>query len=143
MTDTATFIKVWEGCKLKTYTDSAGIHTIGFGHIGVDVKPDMQISIQRADALLEEDIGKAKSLITQYITVPLNQNQMSAVISLVFNCGVAPLKGSLGHLLNAGDYDTAALQFERWTHAGGKVLGGLVRRRAAEKKLFLTQPTGD
>lgn len=137
-----TIIRVFEGLRLKAYDDGTGTLTIGVGHTGIDVKPGMEISIQRAEELLKADIARAKALITQYIEVPLNDNQMAALISLVFNCGAAPLKGTLGHLLNAKDYDTAALQFARWTHAGGRVLNGLVRRRAAEKKLFLT-PTGE
>lgn len=138
MTDAATFIKTWEGLRLKAYQDSVGVWTVGYGHTGIDVTPDMVITHEQADTMLDNDIARARALIVQYIQVALTENQMIALLSLVFNCGVAPLTGTLGHLLNAGDYSTAALQFSRWCHAGGKVLAGLERRRSAEQKLFNT-----
>jgi len=52
--------------------------------------------------------------------------------------GAANLESStLRRLLNAGDHEAAAEQFPRWNKAGGKVLAGLVRRREAERDLFL------
>ena len=40
--------------------------------------------------------------------------------------------------LNAGDYKGAAAEFPRWNKAGGKVINGLVSRRKAERKVFLS-----
>lgn len=59
-------------------------------------------------------------------------------MSFVYNLGAANLASStLLKLLNRGDYQGAADQFSRWVNAGGKRLGGLVKRRAAERVLFL------
>ena len=138
MTDAAALIKQFEGCRLKSYQDSVGVWTCGYGHTGSDVKPGMQISLNQADDWLYDDIKIAQGRIIQYITTPINDNQLAALTSLVFNLGTAPLKGTLGHMLNQGDYAGAASQFSLWVHAGGKILQGLVTRRAAEKKLFLT-----
>lgn len=138
MTDLRTLIRVFEGLKLKTYIDPVGIRTIGFGHTGKDVLPDMVITIAEADELLEQDIRRAQGLIKKYIKVPLNKYQLDALTSMVFNLGSAPLKGTLGRFLNAGNYNQAADELDRWVHAGGIVLKGLVLRRAAEKKMFLT-----
>jgi len=56
----------------------------------------------------------------------------------VYNVGIANFKKStLLKKLNKGDYEEASNQLLRWTRAGGKVLNGLVRRREAEKELFL------
>lgn len=143
MTEQAeTIIKIFEGLRLKAYQDSVGVWTIGHGHTGIDVYPDMEITLDQAETMLQADIAKADALIAQYITVPLNDNQFSALESLVFNEGVKPLTGTLGHLLNAGDYTSAALQFMRWVYAGNQILPGLSKRRAAEQKLFNT-PTGE
>jgi lysozyme len=38
--------------------------------------------------------------------------------------------------LNSGDFANAAEQFDKWDHAGGKVVAGLLRRREAEQALF-------
>lgn len=139
---TQILIKTFEGLRLKAYRDSIGVLTIGYGHTGSDIKPNMQISIEQAESLLDEDIAEARSLIKQYITVALNENQLAALTSLVFNLGSAVLKGTLGKMLNNGDYAGASQQFPRWCHAGADILPGLVKRRAAEQKLFNT-PTGD
>ena len=72
------------------------------------------------------------------VTAPLNQNQWDALMSFTYNLGAANLESStLRRLLNAGNYSAAAEQFPRWNKAGGQVLAGLVRRRAAERDLFL------
>lgn len=72
------------------------------------------------------------------VTAPLSQNQWDALMSFTYNLGAANLESStLRRLLNAGNYAAAAEQFARWNKAGGQVLAGLVRRRAAERDLFL------
>lgn len=135
-------IKEFEGCKLEPYQDSGGIWTNGYGNT-VGVNPHESITQEQADLDLSRNIKIAIQRIRTYITAPLNQNQLDALTSLVFNLGVAPLKGTLGRLLNARDYHGAAEQFTLWIHCQGKVLQGLVTRRAAEKALFLTSTQGE
>ncbi len=72
------------------------------------------------------------------VTVPLNQNQFDALVSLTYNIGSGAFNNStLLKKLNKGDYQGAADQFLVWNKAGGKVMKGLVRRREAEQALFL------
>ena len=129
-------IKKFEGFRPKAYLCPANVWTIGYGHTK-DVRPNDTVTELQADALLRKDCATAEELVNKYIEMPLSNNQFSALVSLVFNCGHAPLKGTLGKLLNAGDYDGAADQFPRWNKAAGKVLNGLVVRREAERALFL------
>lgn len=71
------------------------------------------------------------------VKVPLSQGQFDALTSFTFNLGAGALASStLLKKLNAGDCAGAQKEFGRWVHAGGEVLQGLVRRRAAEAKLF-------
>ncbi len=73
------------------------------------------------------------------MTVPVTQQQFDAMVSLAFNVGAhAFSKSTLVRKLNAGDVRGAADEFLRWNKAGGQVLDGLVRRRRAERDLFLT-----
>ncbi|KRJ11905.1 lysozyme [Acinetobacter nosocomialis] len=59
-------------------------------------------------------------------------------VSLTYNIGSGAFKNStLLKKLNKGDYQGAADQFLVWNKAGGKVMKGLVRRREAERALFL------
>lgn len=129
----------FEGLRLAVYPDEAGLPTIGYGHL---IKPDESftvISIAQAEALLNADLQPARAAVGKYVTVPLNENQRAALVSLVFNIGVGAFVAStLLNVLNEYDYRGAAAQFDRWVYAGGKVSKGLQTRRAAEKALFLS-----
>jgi lysozyme len=87
--------------------------------------------------ILERDLAQYAAAVRAAVKVPLNDNQFGALVSFTYNLGAKNLnKSTLLKKLNAGDYDAAAKEFGRWTRAGGKVLPGLVRRRAAEADLF-------
>lgn len=92
-----------------------------------------------AEALLRQDLASVETGIVRLCPVPLTDAQFSALVSLAYNIGLDALAGStLRRLLLAGDITGAADQFPRWCRAGGRMLPGLVRRRAAERALFLT-----
>lgn len=130
-------IKNSEGCRLKSYRCPAGLWTIGWGHTGPDVFEGMTIPQQYADDLLVRDVARFEIAIRQTVTAPLNENQFSALVSFAYNC-----KGwgasTLVRKLNQSDYAGAAAEFPRWVHAGSTALPGLVIRREAERKLFLS-----
>ncbi len=136
-------IKKFEGKYLEAYTCPAGVLTIGYGHTGtIDGKPiklGMKISEKKAEKLLEKDLKQFEKGVSDYVKVPLTQGQFDALVSFSFNLGLGSLKSStLLRLLNGGNYKEAAEQFGRWVKAGDKTLEGLVKRREAEKKLFLS-----
>jgi GH24 family phage-related lysozyme (muramidase) len=71
-------------------------------------------------------------------TITTRENQFSAMVSFAFNVGLNAYRGStLLRKHNAGDFAGAAAEFPRWVYAGGEVLPGLVRRREAERTLYL------
>ncbi|MGI0011972.1 MAG: lysozyme [Nitrososphaera sp.] len=130
-------IRSFEGCKLSAYRDSGGVLTIGYGHTGADVKPGQMITDERATALLRADVARFETAVNDAAKVPLTQGQFDALVCFSFNVGAAALRKSiLLRLVNVGDFAGAALQFQRWNKAGGKVLAGLIRRRTAERALF-------
>jgi GH24 family phage-related lysozyme (muramidase) len=89
--------------------------------------------------LLMLDIAKFERGVNRLIDVPLNQNQFDALTSFAFNLGNGSLQAStLRKKLNREDYEGAADEFPRWVFAGGRKLRGLVKRRYAERELFLT-----
>lgn len=129
-------IKQYEGCKLKAYKCPAGIWTIGYGRTK-KVKAGDTCSQAQADAWLIEEYDVFERQVLALVKVPLTANQLGALVSFTYNLGAQSLKESkLRRLLNEGDYDGAAGQFARWNKAAGKVLKGLVKRRAAEAALF-------
>lgn len=130
-------IKQFEGERLTAYICPAGELTIGVGHSGPDVKPGQKITVTESEALLRADLTKFEKAVSAAVKVPLNQNQFDALVVLAFNIGLSAFAGStLVRLLNGKDFTGAAAQFERWNRGGGKVLPGLVSRRAAEAALF-------
>lgn len=135
-------IKSFEGLRLAAYQDGGGIWTIGYGHIK-DVQPTDTCTPTQALTWLQEDIAQQGELpIQELVHVPLDDNEYSALVSLCFNCGRAPLLGHLGKYLNAEEFSRAANEFLVWNHINAIVSEGLTKRREAEKALFLT-PTGE
>lgn len=129
-------IKSFEGLRLSAYKCPADAWTIGYGTTA-GVKEGQTITKELAENLLREDVGRFEQQVLRLVKAPLSQGQFDALVSFTYNLGAGNLSSStLLRLLNAGLYDDAALQFQRWNKAGGKVLAGLVRRRAAERALF-------
>jgi lysozyme len=135
-------IKRFEGCKLKAYQDVAGVWTIGYGHTAAAGGPSpmrgMKISQIEADYILEGDLMKFEAAVSRALTRPANENQFAAMVSLCFNIGDGAFaKSSVFKFFNAGEMAKAANSFLLWNRAGGMVVPGLVKRRAAEMALFL------
>ncbi len=134
-------IKSFEGVRLTAYkaVPTEQYWTIGYGHYGADVRKEQTITQAQADAYLKADVERFEKAVNNNVKVALNQNQFDALVSFTYNCGEAALKRStLLELLNQGKYEATAEQFKLWNKSGGKVLNGLVKRRAKEKTLFLT-----
>lgn len=132
-------IRRFEGLELHAYRDPVGVLTIGYGHT-TNVRPGQVITESEAEELLRYDLSWVEDAINKSVTVDLNQNQFDALASWVYNLGETNLRNStMLKKLNAGDYEGAADEMLRWNKAGGKVLRGLVRRRKAERDLFLRE----
>lgn len=134
-------IKKYEGFRPQSYQDSVGVWTIGYGTTrinGQPVKAGMTITEDRALELVRAEVNKLWTNIESILTVRLNENQMNALVDFAYNLGFNALKTStLMRYVNQSKFEQAALEFGKWVYAGGKVLPGLVKRREAEKQLFL------
>ena len=97
------------------------------------------ISEAEAETLLVLDLESSEGWVLRLVKEPLSENQFSALTSFTFNVGCGALQRStLRMKLNRGEYTLgAADEFPKWRRAGGRILAGLVRRRAAERALFL------
>ncbi len=130
-------LKRYEGCRLKAYRCPAGVWTIGWGHTG-GVKQGEVWTQARADAQLIVDIERYCAGVERAVRVKVSDNQFSALASLCYNIGEGALANStVIRRLNAGDRAGAAAAFAMWRRGGGRVLPGLVERRAQEAALFL------
>lgn len=143
--DCLRLIREFEGFRAKPYLCPAGVPTIGLGSTRYeDGRPvtlkDAPIDEARAAAIVMATLAKEyEPAVARYVQVPLNQRQFDALVDFAYNAGAQNLRTStLLKKLNAGDYAGAGAEFGKWVMAGGKALPGLVRRREAERKLFLS-----
>jgi len=129
-----------EGLRLEAYQDTSGIWTIGYGHIRRVRRGDC-ISAERANQLLEADLVEVERAVAELVKVPLTDNQFSALVSFVFNAGEGAFaKSTLLRKLNEGGYGLVPACLGSWIFDNGKVLPGLVKRRAAEVALWRQGP---
>jgi lysozyme len=120
-----------------------GIWTIGWGHTSAAGIPRVfegqRISQEYADVIFRADICEFASSVYRLVKYPANENQFGAMTSLAYNIGVgAFMKSTVLRAFNEGNLTLAAIAFTWWNKAGGKILQGLVNRRAEEVKLFKT-----
>lgn len=129
----------FEGLRLHSYQDGAGVWTIGYGHTGKDVGSGMSITFAQAISLLMHDTAGAVACVNHACTgMALTQGQFDALVDFCFNVGAGHfLNSTLLQCLQQGRADLASSEFGKWTKVAGKISEGLVRRRAAERALFL------
>lgn len=141
-----TLIKRFEGYRANAAQLSNGRWTIGYGHT-LTAREGATVSLQDAEALLLYDLIAVAHAINEHAYTPLNQNQFDALASFAFNIGVENFQRSaVLRRINEGALIQAACSMEMWRKAdfAGEriVIDALVRRRSAEKNLFLTPPEG-
>jgi len=146
-------IKFYESLSLHAYPDPAtggAPWTIGYGHCGPEVVPGMIWTEDQADLVLRQDVNAFEKIVNTFAsTGNMTQGQFDALVSFCFNVGpgkkgvkdgLVQLKNgypsSLLMLTNKGKFTQAAAQFGLWTKGNGKVMLGLVRRRASERALY-------
>lgn len=139
----------WEGFELNVYKDSAGLPTIGVGHLltkdelssgkllieGETVKFHNGLTHQQVVDLLGQDVRRFEDTVRNTVTVDIEQHQFDALASFCFNVGQRAFKNStLLKRINAMNWDDVPYQFSRWNKAGGRVVKGLINRRNNEIK---------
>lgn len=130
----AQMVSPWEGKVTSPYRDPVGILTVCYGHTGKDIE-QRKYSDTECLQMLEADVRKhAKAL--ECTDGKYNIHQAAAIVSLAYNIGVAGYcKSTSAKRAQAGDYAGACEAMSRHVKAGGKVLQGLVDRRAFERAI--------
>jgi lysozyme len=132
-------ITQYEGTEHTVYLDPVAIPTVCVGHTSTVTAADVgkTYSDEQCALLLKQDTRVAQRAVGRLVKVPVSQGQYDALVSFTFNLGEGNLaKSTLLRKLNAGDCRGAAAEFPRWNKAGGRVLKGLVKRRAWERSIF-------
>lgn len=154
----------FEGCRNKPYLCPAHIWTIGYGHVLYQEQIRLPVvktegykgkirkefplgegdnrvwSKEEIEALFAADVGSFERGVLRLVPgVAGRQGAFDALVSFAFNAGLGNLQRSQIRIkANRGDWEGAADAFMQWTRGGGKVLPGLVKRREAERALFLS-----
>ena len=124
-------------------------HTID-GIVDAAVREELRLLAPTPTQLLERDVGPTERTVRKLVTRTLAPAEFDALVSFVFNVGATNFANStLLKKVNAGLYHTGTAdarrhaiaeieaEFAKWNKSGGKVLQGLVRRRAHEADEFL------
>lgn len=131
-------IKKWEGCKLTAYKCPAGKWTIGYGNTtyedGSSVKEGDKITQARAEQMLTSYLEKE---VYPYLKgAGLSDNQISAASSLIYNVGWSSFcRSKCWRAMKDKDWGEVYNNWD-WIKASGKVMKGLIKRRAEELALF-------
>jgi lysozyme len=135
-------IRKFEGLRTGAYRDAAGVWTIGYGHTSFAGPPrvgrGMKITRNEAASILARDLAGFAAGVASHVRVPLSDGQFSALVSFAYNVGLENFrKSSVLRAVNDGDCCAVPRRLSLWVKAGGKVLPGLINRRAAEGALFM------
>lgn len=142
-------IIAFEGIELNAYRCPAGVWTIGVGHTsdvdGVNVARGMKITESEAMALLKEDVKHFERYLNKQPFIrSLTQGMFDALVSFIFNVGIAAFAASTMRrkLCSNAAREDVAKEFPKWVYGtvNGKKerLAGLVKRREAERQMFLS-----
>ena len=139
-------LKGFEGLRRRSAPLPNGGWIVGYGHTR-SAREGVEVTEREAEYLLRYDLQEVEELVSHAIHAPLNQNEFDALVSLAWNIGrEAFLKSDVVNYVNAGEMLAAAESFSAWRKAriSGRliVVDALVRRRTAEKNLFLSHPSG-
>lgn len=152
------FIKKAEGFKNHFYYDSAGLMTIGVGHLltrseltsgkiyifGETVKWREGLTDLQINQLLDQDLDSFESDVNEAVRVPMTQYEFDSLVSFSFNVGrTAFFRSTLLKRINSNaSKSEISRQFGRWVRSGGRVINGLINRRNAEVALFTNTDYG-
>lgn len=145
--DGAGWLAQLEGTRTKMYKDSAGLPTIGVGHLltrdelmsgkikikGEYVKYKRGLSLRQVEMLFQQDLRPFEVCVRNALSVSLMPHQYDALVSFCFNVGGNAFRSStLLKRVNEKRWKGVPGQFRRWKYAGGKVIKGLQNRREKE-----------
>ena len=140
-----TMSKLGSDGMIHAYHDSSGYPTIGVGHLLSKVVNESLVkypsmTVQAAHDLFDKDVIERAIQVDKLIKVAITDNQFGAILCLEFNIGIGNLTDStLIKKLNAKDSkESIGEEFDKWDKSCGVVSNGLIRRRKAEKDLFLS-----
>lgn len=135
-------IEAHEGFQADAVKLSEDRYVVGFGH-ACQTPPARSLTRQEAAVMLVQDLAPVEQAVNALADRPLTQGQFDALVSFAFSVGVeAFAKSDVLRRVKAGEFAAAACALDAWRKSAvggeGVVYEALVRRRAAEKALLLS-----
>lgn len=131
-------IKSFEGFRPRAVRNEAGAWVIGYGHTA-SAREGATVGEPDAELLLQYDLMPVVKALNDGVTTPLNQHQFDALASFAISVGVeAFLQSDVLGRLNSGYPGQAADALIDWPEQLDE--GDRLRRRAAERALFVADP---
>jgi len=130
-----------EGCKLKSYWDKTGkCWTVGYGSTGEGIDKNTLWTQDKAESELVRRLNAFydQAIKASPILAKVSPNKAAAITDFVYNGGIGMYtKYSVKPLVDAGKWQEAAVRLKLFNKSGGKVLGGLIKRRQLEANLLV------
>jgi lysozyme len=132
----APLIMKWEGVRYRPYLDAVGVLTVCYGHTGPDIERDREYTKAECRAFLDADMAEANQSVRRCLPMPMLRQVEASLTSLVFNVGSRAVCGStIQKRALENNWPAACAAIDAWKFAGGRVLNGLVLRRADERAM--------
>lgn len=133
-------IKKYEGFSSQAYKCPAGVWTVGWGHTGHDVNKDTILTPEEAELMLKKEVENLQEQILFLLDNKPTANELDALTSLVYNVGLGAFKKSrlLKRINLKENGELISKEWIEFNKANGKIIKGLLRRRAEEICLYFT-----
>ena len=134
----------WEGLRLAAYQDVIGVWTACYGETK-GIRPGMKFTQDKCDSMFIASLTEHEAGMRACLKAPdtIPDRTYVALVSFTYNVGTGAFcRSTLRRLADAGNLKAACEQLQRWNRAGGKVVRGLINRRAAELDLCLSGLSG-
>lgn len=138
----------YEALSNTVYLDSVGVRTIGIGMTSSEIPDIKQWSWERrlendqCVRMFEDSLVRYENAVIKAINpgVMITQAQFDALVSITYNIGTGGMAGStfMKRVNSGARPEDVAAAMQSWNKGGGRVIKGLVNRRAAEGKVYLT-----
>lgn len=135
----APLVMRWEGVRYTPYLDPVGVLTVCWGHTGPDVIAGKRYTLAECEAFRDADMAAANAIVRRCLTMPMLVQIEAALTDAAFNIGPRVVCGStLQAKAKSNDWPGVCVQLDRWKFAAGRVLDGLIERRADARYLCET-----
>lgn len=136
-------IEEFEGVRYQAYRDVVGVLTVCAGSTGPQVKAGKTYTKEECTKMTDEDVKKHMHEVLKHSPhLVYHPIVLASMTSFTYNVGGGAYgKSTIKKLINEGKFTEACNFLPRYKYAGGKVVNGLVKRRAVEQEICLSSLT--